>query len=78
MGTYLYFDNSELWEHIQSELWHLSFGIMGSFLEIGILIKKINFEIATLFPKSASIKVFEIPQTCLKKTKYFKFLTIFG
>jgi hypothetical protein len=31
MGTYLYFDNSELWEHIQSELWHLSFGIMGSF-----------------------------------------------
>jgi hypothetical protein len=31
MGTYPYFDNSELWEHIQSELWHLSFGIMGSF-----------------------------------------------
>jgi hypothetical protein len=35
MGTYLYFDNSELWEHIQSELWHLSFGIMGSFLKMG-------------------------------------------
>jgi hypothetical protein len=32
MGTYLYFDNLELWEHIKSELWHLSFGIMGSFL----------------------------------------------
>jgi hypothetical protein len=32
MGTYNNFDNSELWEHIQSELWHLSFGIMGSFL----------------------------------------------
>jgi hypothetical protein len=31
MGTYINFDNSELWEHIQSELWHLSFGIMGSF-----------------------------------------------
>jgi hypothetical protein len=31
MGTYLYLDNSELWEHIQSELWHLSFGIIGSF-----------------------------------------------
>jgi hypothetical protein len=31
MGTYKNFDNSELWEHIQSELWHLSFGIMGSF-----------------------------------------------
>jgi hypothetical protein len=33
MGTYINFDNSELWEHIQSELWHLSFGIMGSFRE---------------------------------------------
>jgi hypothetical protein len=38
MGTYNNFDNSELWEHIQSELWHLSFGIMGSFLEIVKLI----------------------------------------
>jgi hypothetical protein len=31
IGTYNNFDNSELWEHTQSELWHLSFGIMGSF-----------------------------------------------
>jgi hypothetical protein len=31
MGTYINVDNSELWEHIQSELWHLSFEIMGSF-----------------------------------------------
>jgi hypothetical protein len=36
MGTYINFDNSELWEHIQSELWHLSFGIMESFRSINL------------------------------------------
>jgi hypothetical protein len=51
MGTYLYFDNSELWEHIQSELWHLSFGIMGSFQTNDIVKFRALFGEASLHKK---------------------------